>query len=76
MNSPEHPVSVEARDAASRDAALRAANSRARRTRSVRLGWIWEWAKVFPAAVLLFLGLRAFLVEAYKIPSGLSLIHI
>lgn len=36
----------------------------------MRLSWIWEWAKVFPAAVLLFLGLRTFLVEAYKIPSG------
>ena len=64
------PIPIESRDAASREGALRAANGRARHARSVRLTWIWEWAKVFPAAVLLFLGLRAFLVEAYKIPSG------
>lgn len=31
---------------------------------------MWEWVKTLPAAVLLFLVLRAFLVEAYKIPSG------
>lgn len=52
---------------ADREAALRAAN----RTRSnVRLGWLWEWAKVFPAAVLLFFLMRTAVVEAYKIPSG------
>jgi len=70
MDPSHNPLSIESRDAASRDAALRAANGRARHARSARLTWIWEWAKVFPAAVLLFLGLRAFLVEAYKIPSG------
>jgi signal peptidase I len=52
---------------AHRDAALRAAN---RSSSRLRLGWLWEWAKVFPAAVLLFLVLRALVVEAYKIPSG------
>lgn len=56
-----------AADAALRDAALRAANKRRRR---VRLGWFFEWIRVFPAAVALFLVLRAVLVEAYKIPSG------
>ena len=59
-----------ASDAALREAALRAANSGRRGARGGRLSWIWEWAKIFPAAVLLFLLLRAFLVEAYKIPSG------
>ena len=62
-------IPVADRDFASRDAALRAANG-GRQRRSGRLAWLWEWAKVFPAAVLLFLLLRAFLVEAYKIPSG------
>lgn len=61
-DSTRHPVSI-----ADRDAALRAAN----RTRpGFRFGWLWEWAKVFPAAVLLFLFMRALVVEAYKIPSG------
>jgi len=35
-----------------------------------RLGWFFEWAKVASLAVVLFLFVRAFLVEAYKIPSG------
>lgn len=69
-SSASSPVPIEARDSVSREAALRAANGGGRRRRPVRLSWLWEWAKVFPAAVLLFLGLRAFLVEAYKIPSG------
>ena len=34
------------------------------------LGWLFEWAKVASLAVMLFLFMRAFLVEAYKIPSG------
>ncbi len=71
--SDETPRTVTAivdRDAADRSAALRAANGRTRAPRGLRLTWLWEWAKVFPAAVLLFLLLRAFLVEAYKIPSG------
>ncbi len=50
--------------------ALRAANGRTLAPRALRLSWLWEWAKVFPAAVLLFLVLRTFFVEAYKIPSG------
>jgi signal peptidase I len=59
---PQNPISV-----ADRDAALRAAN---RGRSSLRLGWLWEWAKVFPAAVLLFLVMQKVVVEAYKIPSG------
>ncbi len=31
---------------------------------------LWEWAKSFQLAVLLFLFIRTFLVEAFKIPSG------
>lgn len=66
---PESPRPVVS--AADREAALRAANgTRASRDDSPRFSWLWEWAKVFPAAVLLFLVLRAFVVEAYKIPSG------
>lgn len=34
------------------------------------MGWLWEWAKIFPLAVALFLVLRTFVVEAYKIPSA------
>ncbi|AHG90458.1 signal peptidase I [Gemmatirosa kalamazoonensis] len=36
----------------------------------LRIGWLWEWAKVLQIAFLLFLVLKTFLVEAYKIPSG------
>ncbi len=57
-----HPISM-----AERDAALRAAN---RSRPNFRFGWLWEWAKVFPAAVLLFLVMQQGVVEAYKIPSG------
>jgi signal peptidase I len=49
--------------------ALRAANGRSRK-RAFAFGRLWEWAKVLPPAVLLFLVLRTFVVEAYKIPSG------
>ncbi len=34
------------------------------------LAWLVEWAKVASLAVMLFLFVRAILVEAYKIPSG------
>lgn len=70
MDRPEEMLRDTTHDAALRDAALRAANGERRRPRGMRLLWLWEWAKIFPAAVLLFLVLRAFLVEAYKIPSG------
>ncbi|HET9425981.1 MAG TPA: signal peptidase I [Gemmatimonadaceae bacterium] len=34
------------------------------------LAFFWEWTKVFQVAVLVFLLIRTFLVEAFKIPSG------
>ena len=34
------------------------------------LRMFWDWAKSFQLAVVLFLLIRAFLVEAFKIPSG------
>jgi len=34
------------------------------------LRFLWEWAKSFQLAVLLFLVIRALVVEAFKIPSG------
>ena len=34
------------------------------------LGFLWEWTKIFQVSVLLFLLIRTFLVEAFKIPSG------
>ena len=51
---------------AARAAALDSIN----RAAPLQLGWLWEWAKIFQFAVVLFLLVRAFLVEAYKIPSG------
>ncbi|MEO7997963.1 MAG: signal peptidase I [Gemmatimonadaceae bacterium] len=53
---------------ADRDAALRAANRGS--SRSYRLGWVWDWVKVLPAAVLLFFVMKTMVIEAYKIPSG------
>lgn len=35
-----------------------------------KLGFLWEWTKIFQMSVLLFLLIRTFLVEAFKIPSG------
>jgi signal peptidase I len=32
--------------------------------------WMWEWTKAICTAVLLFLGIRTFVVEAFKIPTG------
>lgn len=68
--TPRTVTAIVDHDQSLRSAALRAANGRTRASRGFRLTWLWEWAKVFPAAVLLFLLLRSFLVEAYKIPSG------
>ncbi|MDQ6610939.1 MAG: signal peptidase I [Gemmatimonadota bacterium] len=56
------PISI-----ADRDAALKAAN---RNQSGFRFNWLWEWAKVFPAAVLLFFFMRTVVVETYKIPSS------
>ncbi|GJG84905.1 hypothetical protein tb265_00860 [Gemmatimonadetes bacterium T265] len=41
-----------------------------RRPRPRIFGFLGEWARVCSLAVLLFLFVRAFFVEAYKIPSG------
>lgn len=32
--------------------------------------WVWEWTKAISTAILLFLGVRTFAVEAFKIPTG------
>jgi len=49
-----------------RNDALRHVNSR----RAFGLGFLWEWTKIFWISVALFLVLRTFIVEAFKIPSG------
>src|SRR5262245_48723083 len=49
-----------------RNDALRHVNSR----RGIGLGFLWEWTKIFWISVALFLVLRTFIVEAFKIPSG------
>jgi signal peptidase I len=41
-----------------------------RRVNRGGLRWVWEWVKSLQIAILLFLFVRAFLVEAFKIPSG------
>jgi signal peptidase I len=51
---------------AARVVALREVN----RVPRLRLDWLWEWAKVVVVATVLFVVVRAFFVEAYKIPSG------
>jgi signal peptidase I len=65
-----NPVSGTPPDAELKASALRAANGRTLAPRGFPLSWLWEWAKIIPAAVLLFLVLRTFFIEAYKIPSG------
>jgi signal peptidase I len=59
-DTPAYPTDAQRSDA------LRRLNARPR----LRLSWLWEWAKVFTIAVGLFLVVRAFFVEAYKIPTG------
>ena len=54
------PISVERRSVAL---------AQVNRSRS-RLSFIWEWTKIFQVSVLLFLLIRTFFVEAFKIPSG------
>ena len=46
--------------------ALRHVNQR----RGWGFGFLWEWTKIFWISVALFLVLRTFIVEAFKIPSG------
>jgi signal peptidase I len=41
-----------------------------RRVNKGGIQWLWEWMKSLLVAVVLFLFVRAFLVEAFKIPSG------
>jgi len=43
---------------------------RVNRPRGRLLRVLWEWAKSFQVAILVFLFVRAFFVEAFKIPSG------
>ena len=38
--------------------------------RGARFSFVWEWMRVFTMSVGLFLLVRTFLVEAFKIPSG------
>jgi signal peptidase I len=38
--------------------------------RGARFSFIWEWMKIFTISVGLFLVIRTFFVEAFKIPSG------
>lgn len=40
------------------------------RRRVLGLSFLWEWTKIFWISVALFLVLRTFIVEAFKIPSG------
>src|ERR1041385_4095178 len=48
-----------------RNAALNQVNRR-----RASLGFFWEWTKIIQIAVVVFLVIRTFLVEAFKIPSG------
>jgi len=42
-----------------------------RRPQSPNMGrWLWEWIKSISVAILLFLVIRTFVVEAFKIPTG------
>ncbi|HEX6316274.1 MAG TPA: signal peptidase I [Gemmatimonadaceae bacterium] len=43
---------------------------RVNKSRGRVLRVLWEWAKSFQVAILVFLFVRAFIVEAFKIPSG------
>ena len=70
MSTPGVIEREETRREGQRAAALRAANGGRSGRQPFRLSSIWEWTKIFPAAVLLFLVIRSFFVEAYKIPSG------
>lgn len=67
MNQPDDSSTLPARGytPAKRVDALREVN----RGRP-RLAFLWDWAKIFTVSVMLFLFVRAFLVEAFKIPSG------
>ena len=49
---------------------LEARRDALRRVNASSARWIWEWSRSFIIAVFLFLFVRAFFVEAFKIPSG------
>ena len=34
------------------------------------LEFLWDWAKIIVISVVMFVGIKTFLVEAFKIPSG------
>jgi signal peptidase I len=59
------PTSVPISQAERADALRRVNRSKGRVWRV-----LWEWAKSFQVAILVFLFVRAFIVEAFKIPSG------
>jgi signal peptidase I len=59
------PVSVPISEQERAEALRRVNKSRGRAFRV-----LWEWAKSFQVAILVFLFVRAFIVEAFKIPSG------
>ncbi len=44
--------------------------SRANRRQSARLAFVWDWLRSVALAVALFMVIRAFFVEAFKIPTG------
>src|SRR6186713_3212626 len=61
LTTPSSTISVEERAEALR---------RVNKSRGGVLRVLWEWAKSFQVAILVFLFVRAFIVEAFKIPSG------
>ena len=50
----------------SRDEAI----GRARDSSPSLLRWIWDWTKTIATAILIFMFIRAFVVEAFQIPTG------
>jgi signal peptidase I len=63
-------ASEAAMPAAGADPALGVPAAAAQRPRFRLMRGLWEWAKSLQVAIVLFLLVRAFLVEAFKIPSG------
>ena len=50
---------------------FRAPTVRARRGRDASVGrWMWEWTKSIFVALVLFLFIRTFVVEAFQIPTA------
>lgn len=64
----QHPAGVD--PSAPADVPLVPFEHAKRRPRFGALRVVWEWAKSVQLAIVLFLVVRAFLVEAFKIPSG------